>query len=36
MFAFFSNRLGCLGSIIVSVLGSLLLIFLLRGCGAGF
>jgi hypothetical protein len=33
MFAFFSNRLGCIGSIIVSVLGSLALIALMRGCG---
>jgi len=32
MFAFFSNRLGCIGSIIVSLLGSILLIFLMRGC----
>ena len=33
MFAFFSNRFGCLGSIGVSVLGTILLIFLMRGCG---
>ena len=32
MFFLFSNRLGCMGSIIVSVLGTLLLIALLRGC----
>lgn len=32
MFAFFSNKLGCLGSLAVSILGSLLLIFLMRGC----
>jgi hypothetical protein len=32
MFAFFSNRLGCLGSIAVSIIGTLLLIFLMRGC----
>ena len=25
MFAFFSNRLGCLGSIVVSVIGTLIL-----------
>lgn len=32
MFFLFSNRLGCLGSIVVSILGTLLLIALLRGC----
>jgi hypothetical protein len=34
MFAFFSNRLGCIGSLIVSVIGSLAVILVLRGCGA--
>jgi hypothetical protein len=34
MFAFFSNRLGCIGSLTVSVVGSLVLILVLRGCGA--
>jgi hypothetical protein len=29
MFAFYSNRLGCLGSLLVSVIGSALLILLL-------
>jgi hypothetical protein len=29
MFVFFSNRLGCFGSILVSLLGSLLLIGLM-------
>jgi hypothetical protein len=29
MFAFFSNRLGCLGSLVVSVAGTLLLLLLL-------
>jgi hypothetical protein len=33
MFGFYSNRLGCLGSIAVSILGSIVLIVLLRGCG---
>lgn len=28
MFLFFSNRLGCLGSIVVSILLTLLLLFL--------
>jgi hypothetical protein len=32
MFGFFFSRLGCIGSIIVSILGSLLLILLMRGC----
>jgi hypothetical protein len=36
MFAFFSNRLGCIGSIVVSVVGTLLLMLILRGCGGGF
>lgn len=30
MFAFFSNRLGCLGSIVVSVIGTILLILIMR------
>jgi hypothetical protein len=34
MFAFFSNRLGCIGSLTVSLLGSLVLILALRSCGA--
>jgi hypothetical protein len=32
MFLFFSNRLGCLTSIVVSIILSALLILLLRGC----
>jgi len=32
MFAFFSNRLGCIGSIIISLIGSALLLVLMRGC----
>jgi hypothetical protein len=35
MFVFFSNRLGCLASILVSVLGSAALIFALRACQTG-
>jgi hypothetical protein len=35
MFVFFSNRLGCLGSIVVSLLLSVLLIALVRGCSGG-
>jgi hypothetical protein len=30
MFVFFSNRLGCIGSILVSLIGTLLIIALLR------
>ena len=30
MFGFYSNRLGCLGSIIVSVIGTVLLILLIN------
>lgn len=30
MFAFFSSRLGCLGSLLVSAIGTVLLILLLR------
>jgi hypothetical protein len=33
MFAFFSNRLGCLGSLVVSIVGTILLLALMRGCG---
>jgi hypothetical protein len=32
MFVFFSNRLGCLGSIVVSLIGTALVILLLRSC----
>jgi hypothetical protein len=32
MFGFYSSRLGCLGSIAVSIIGSLVLIAALRGC----
>jgi hypothetical protein len=35
MFAFFSNRLGCFGSILVSVLGTLVLLALMKGCQGG-
>jgi hypothetical protein len=35
MFIFFSNRLGCLGSILVSVVLSVLLLGLLRACSSG-
>jgi hypothetical protein len=30
MFAFFSDRLGCLGSLLVSVIGTVILLVLLR------
>jgi hypothetical protein len=32
VFVFFSNRLGCLGSIAVSIVGTALLIMLMRSC----
>jgi hypothetical protein len=32
MFVLFSNRLGCLGSIAVSIAGTILLLLLLRAC----
>jgi hypothetical protein len=32
MFVFFSNRLGCAGSLAVSLGGTVLLILLIRGC----
>jgi hypothetical protein len=35
MFVVFSNRLGCLGSVGVSILLTLLLFGLLRACGTG-
>jgi hypothetical protein len=35
MFVFFSNRLGCLGSILVSIVLSLILIGLMQSCSTG-
>lgn len=35
MFAFFSNKLGCMGSIAVSVIGTILLLVLMRACSGG-
>jgi uncharacterized membrane protein YeaQ/YmgE (transglycosylase-associated protein family) len=32
MFAFYSNRLGCIGSLIVSLIGTVILILLIRSC----
>lgn len=32
MFVFFSNRLGCLGSLLISAILTLALIVLLRAC----
>jgi hypothetical protein len=32
MFAFFSNKLGCLGSAAVSIIGTVLLVLLMRSC----
>ena len=36
MFFFFSNRLGCLGSIVVSVVGTLLVVLILKLMGVLF
>ena len=36
MFAFFSNRVGCIGSLIVSVVGSVVLILVFRACSGSF
>jgi hypothetical protein len=36
MFAFFSNRLGCFGSIVVSVIGTIILLALMRSCSGGW
>jgi hypothetical protein len=35
MFFFFSNRLGCLGSVLVTILGTVILIALMRSCSTG-
>jgi hypothetical protein len=32
MFGFFSSKVGCLGSIVVSIIGTLILMALMRGC----
>ena len=32
MFAFFSSRLGCLGSIAISLIGSAMLFAVMKGC----
>jgi len=32
MFFFFSNRLGCVGSILVSLLLTFVLVLVMRGC----
>ena len=32
MFGFYSSRLGCLGSLAVSVVGTVILIALVKGC----
>lgn len=35
MFVFFSNRAGCLGSIVISVIATGVLLLLMRGCSGG-
>jgi hypothetical protein len=32
MFGFFSSKVGCIGSIVVSIVGTLILMALMRGC----
>ncbi len=32
MFVFFSNRLGCAGSLLVTLVGTVVLVLLLRAC----
>jgi hypothetical protein len=32
VFVFFSNKLGCAGSILVSLIGTALLVMLMRSC----
>jgi hypothetical protein len=32
MFGFFSSRVGCIGSIVASMIGTLILMALMRGC----
>jgi hypothetical protein len=32
VFVFFSNRLGCVGSIVVSIIGTAILLMLMRSC----
>jgi hypothetical protein len=34
MFAFYSNRLGCIGSIVVSLIGTAMPVILIRACNA--
>jgi uncharacterized membrane protein YeaQ/YmgE (transglycosylase-associated protein family) len=36
MFFFFSNRSGCIGSLVISIVGSLVLMLILRSCNGGF
>jgi hypothetical protein len=32
MFAFYSNKLGCAGSLVVSIIGTIILILVIRSC----
>jgi len=32
MFGFFSSKVGCIGSILVSIIGTLIVMALMRGC----
>jgi hypothetical protein len=32
MFAFFSSRFGCIGSVVISLVGTAVLLLVMRGC----
>lgn len=32
MFGFYSNRVGCIGSLVISIIGTILLFVVLRSC----
>jgi len=34
VFGFFSSRLGCLGSLAVSIVGTVILVLVMRGCSS--
>lgn len=36
MFLFFSSRKGCLGSLVISLIGTLILFLVMRSCNGGF
>jgi hypothetical protein len=36
MFVFFSNRAGCLKSLVISAIGTGILLLIMRGCNSGW